>query len=169
MTEENKRFLLDDVDELVRIILEEKQDISAVRLHKSVYLLYSYYGMTYGQLSKELVDERSEIEYNYPKRLVDVSFEAWKYGPVSPKVQKRLKRGDYFPLGIIDRHSFLTSEEKDVLDFLKDLIKQINDMSDYGLIDRVRQDEVWRKVYKRTEDKTMDNSEIINYYLKEYQ
>lgn len=171
--EENRRYFFKDINELIRYILEKKENVGQLRLQKTLYLLYAYYGSTYGQLEKEEDPEKyevnSEVEVNYPKELFPAEFEAWKYGPVIFDVYVKDKNSEYELVEFLPEFEPNEAYEEDVLLFLDDIIEQINDMSDFTLVDRTHQDKAWKETYKPNTYRTkMNNEDIIREYVEEY-
>ncbi|MDN6291284.1 MAG: DUF4065 domain-containing protein [Tetragenococcus koreensis] len=151
--------------------MEKREDIGQLRLQKTLYLLYAYYGATYGQLDTENGQD-SEVEVDYPDELFDASFEAWKYGPVIYSVYKKDKENYYDDnLEKLPKFEINKNYEKDVLLFIDELLDQINEMSDFTLVDRTHQDNSWKVPYNKNKGQyaiPMSNSEIIDEYVKEY-
>lgn len=174
MSNHKRKYFFEDVEQLIRYISEKREDIGQIRLQKTLYLLYAYYGAGYGQMETEVdvpKDElNSEVEIDYPKELFEASFEAWRYGPVIYDVYVNDKNSHYDDIEKLPEFTPENLYEKDVLLFLDGLLEQINDMSDFTLVDRTHQDEAWKKRYKDGEYRTeMDNREIIEEYAKEYE
>lgn len=171
MFEEDRKHFFNDVEELIKIIKEKKENVGQLRLQKTLYLLYAYYGATYGSLDTEN-EQESEIEINYPNELFDASFQAWKYGPVIYDVYTKDKE-NYYNDNLESLPEFKINEdyEKDVLLFIDELLEQINEMSDFTLVDRTHQDDSWKIPYYENEGELgipMDNNKIIDEYIKEY-
>lgn len=98
-----------------------------------------------------------ELESNFSEYLFDSNFEAWKYGPVDRDIYELFKQDK------IDEQQSLTSESDTVLSFIKDICSQAFEISDFALIDLVKQDFVWQNKYYNKE-KNMNNEEIIEEY-----
>ncbi|MDT2904151.1 type II toxin-antitoxin system antitoxin SocA domain-containing protein [Lactococcus lactis] len=145
---------------LVNHILSKIEITSSIRVLKVLYLLYAYYGATYGSLKYD--DDEFE---KYPSRLFDADFEAWQYGPVDCEVWSDYKYDKF------EKKEFLgnTSQEKDVILFINDLITQMNEVNDFGLVERTHQDTSWSNVYRVGEKHIkMDNDKIVEEYIEKY-
>lgn len=74
---------LTTVENIIALMKEEIENISPLRLQKTLYFLFAYYGASYGQLSKSKEYKVTQNEsLNLPEYLFDAQFEAWQYGPV---------------------------------------------------------------------------------------
>ncbi len=57
--------------------------MTPLRLQKTLYFIFAFYGATLGQLNSENEgDSKFEGSSDYPKYLFKENFEAWQYGPV---------------------------------------------------------------------------------------
>ncbi|MDN6342375.1 MAG: hypothetical protein L0J49_01760, partial [Lactococcus lactis] len=70
MLSQKRKYFFDNIEGLIRYIMEKREDIGQLRLQKTLYLLYAYYGATYGQLDTENGQD-SEVEVDYPDELFD--------------------------------------------------------------------------------------------------
>lgn len=145
---------------LVNHILSKIEINSSIRVLKVLYLLYAYYGATYGSLKYD--DDEFE---KYPSRLFDADFEAWQYGPVDCEVWSDYKYDKFVKKEFLGN----TSQEKDVILFINDLITQMNEVNDFGLVERTHQDTSWSNVYRVDEKHIkMDNDKIVEEYIEKY-
>lgn len=145
---------------LVNHILSKIEINSSIRVLKILYLLYAYYGATYGSLKYD--DDEFE---KYPSRLFDADFEAWQYGPVDCEVWSDYKHDKFVKKEFLGN----TSQEKDVILFINDLITQMNEVNDFGLVERTHQDTSWSNVYRAGENHIkMDNDKIVEEYIEKY-
>lgn len=153
-----------DVDTLVEYLYSIKPDITPLRLQKSLYFLYAYYGAFYGKMGQD--DEKNEVSESYPKHLFPAKFEAWKYGPVIFDVYQKNKANAYALL----EHDF-SKYATDVLEFLNELIEQLNSVSDFSLVERSHIDESWKTAYQSSmgyDHTEMDNDSIVAEYAEKY-
>ncbi|HHT7008797.1 TPA: Panacea domain-containing protein [Bacillus cereus] len=140
-------------------------EISPIKLQKSLYFLYAYYGSAY--FNQDFEGESEGVQN--PKTLFFAEFEAWKYGPVIRDIYLLHKNGTIgtdikIKNAIIEMEKHM--EEKR---FVDDLFKQIDSVSDFSLIDRSLQDFTWQKAYKSTDKiKHMSNENIIEEYKERY-
>lgn len=151
-----------DKTTLVNHILFKIDINSSIRVQKLLYLLYAYYGATYGSINNQEGFEEFEP---YPARLFKANFEAWQYGPVDSDVWSSYKYGQYKPV----EYNAKTPQEKNIILFLDDLIKQTNEINDFGLVERTHQDKVWSDNYKEGQRHiSIDSDSIIKEYQKRY-
>ncbi|WP_157456217.1 Panacea domain-containing protein [Carnobacterium maltaromaticum] len=157
-------YLFDSVDQLVAHIAKLSKNLTPLKLQKSLYLLYAFYGATYGSIGN---DTETDMSLNYPKRLVNVKFEAWQYGPVVREVYTKHKNDGY--KNCEDTFKAISNEEKDAVKFIDELFMQIDEISDFGLVDRTHQDDSWKDAYA-TGSKTapIDNEKLVKEYLEKY-
>ena len=142
-----------------------KSDISPIKLQKALYFLFAYYGGVYFNHDNEGESE-GVIE---PKTLFNAEFEAWKYGPVIREIYRLNKHGE---LGNDDEVQIAVDalnqypEEKM---FIDNLFNQIDSVSDFSLVERSHQDDIWERNYNTNlNKKIMDNFEIIIEYQEKY-
>lgn len=153
------------VDAIVSYLYSLKSDISPVRLHKTLYFMFGYYGATYGQKSSEYVFEGNE---NLPPYLFEGNFEAWKYGSVHRDIYNKMKDENYITQELIDSSVEEFKNYPEIKIFIDDLFKQINEVSEFILISRNHQDESWKKTYVEGEINQINNDEIIKEYVDRY-
>ena len=77
------QLVFEDKDFLVKFLYTLFETPSRIKIQKTLYLLFAFYGATYGSIESSNSDEDNEFSgQEYPKYLFDAQFEAWKYGPV---------------------------------------------------------------------------------------
>ena len=65
---------LTTIDNIIGLMKEEIQDISPLRLQKTLYFLYAYYGASYGNMSNSKEFEfTTDDKFNLPKYLFEGS------------------------------------------------------------------------------------------------
>ena len=126
--------------------------ISPVKLQKTLYLLFAMWG---GNI-KNMDFTQVELEQNFSEYLFGANFEAWKYGPIDRDIYELFKQDK------IDEQQSLTSESDTVLSFIKDIYSQAFEVSDFALIDLVKQDFCWASRYNN--GIYMSEEEIIEEY-----
>ena len=90
-----KSVVFEDKDFLVQFLYKLFEKPSRIKIQKTLYLLYAFYGATYGNLNLNEDEENEFVGQNYPKYLFDANFEAWRYGPVEKEVYANDKKGLY--------------------------------------------------------------------------
>lgn len=157
-------YLFNNVDQLVAHISKLSKNLTPLKVQKSLYLLYAFYGATYGSIVK---NEETDMSMDYPRELVNIKFEAWQYGPVVREVYGKFKSGFYNDCE--DTFEADTNEKKDALKFIDELFMQIDAISDFGLVDRTHQDEAWKSVYDpERQTAEINNEELVKEYLEKY-
>lgn len=111
--------------------------ISPVKLQKTLYLLFAMWGGNIRNMDFNEV----ELESNLSEYLFNASFEAWKYGPVDRDIYELFKQDK-----IVEQQS-LTTKSDTVLSFIEDICSQAFEISDFALIDLVKQDLCWASRY----------------------
>ena len=103
--------------------------------------------------------------------LFEPNFQAWKYGPVDYDVYINFKKEEkYKELKSIENklNEDLTEiEKRNIITFINNIINQTDELDDYSLMDRTREDKVWSDSYKNKE-KNMNPNLIINEYSSKY-
>lgn len=148
-------ILFERVETLIAYLQTKRQHLSAIRLHKSLYFLFAYYGATYGQITLE----NSESDKTYPAMLFDETFEAWAYGPVISRFVGQTMHSFDEATTLIA----LQDEYPEVFAFIDEVLADLDELCDWSLIDRSRQDLVW-KLAKQTTDHQMHSLDIIDEY-----
>jgi hypothetical protein len=160
-------YVFQNKADLANHLLAKLEKPSCIKIQKTLYLLFAYYGATYGQLKAT----SSELEtVNYPAYLFEPHFEAWQYGPVDLDVHGAIYQKVYEGLELKDEafdKALEPSEVRNIRLFIDDIIKQTNDTDDFTLIGRVCEDDAWVSVAK-SDDKTMDPQTIISEYTTKY-
>lgn len=131
--------------------------ITPLRLQKTLYFLFAFYGASYGQMSGE--DNISEM--SYPRYLFNGYFEAWKFGAVNRDIYETFQKDQ------IEGKEWAPKDEKEknVLILVNEVLKEIDKLSDFELVDRSHQDYAWSKAWNDETSNVMDNDLIINDYL----
>ncbi|MFZ3590005.1 Panacea domain-containing protein [Bacillus sp. DJP31] len=154
--------VFNSVHTVAKYLYHLNNEISPIKLQKSLYFLFAYYGALYGINKEDGVFEGSP---NSPRYLFDSEFEAWKYGPVIREVFNVNKQDGYQEVEIIEAVKEVVSKNE-VKSFIDELFNQINSVSDFGLVDRSHQDFVWKNAFKS--GILMDKDHIIDEYMEKY-
>jgi len=141
--------------------------ISPIKLQKSLYFLFAYWGQ-YIKQNKENKDS-VEVDYSeYNEHLFEEPIEAWTYGPVVPTVFSLEKQG-YLDLENTQEliEGYL---EDDIIkkEFIDNLLDQIFEIDDFGLVNLSHQDKCWQKYYIQSDEKhnrEIPKKEIIDEYF----
>ncbi len=158
---------LTTVENIIGLMKEEIKNISPLRLQKTLYFLFAYYGASYGQLSKSKEYEVTKNEsLNLPKYLFDAQFEAWQYGPVIRDVYM----GNKYSAGYNDIDFSMSKFEiedktmqQEITEYLREIIKSTLKISDFGLVERSHEDKEWKN--NITHQEIMNNDLIIKEYI----
>lgn len=87
---------------LVKLLYRLLEKPSKVKIQKTLYLLFAFYGATYGRLQDDNKGDNDFSEQSYPENLFFANFEAWKYGPVEIDVYDDLKNVSYSEMDLTD-------------------------------------------------------------------
>lgn len=161
--------ILNKMDLAKYIILKHKDyfgtDISPIKLHKSLYFLYAYWGSKI-KLSKikldDVIPEMVEMDFSdYDEELFDADFEAWAYGPVDRDVYLWHKENSIDVSWVC-----CMNIKKEILDYIDDLLIRIFNTSDFGLVDLCQEDNCWKSVYDRSFKNKINSQSIIEEYMR---
>ena len=163
-----KEFFFDDINCLIGHIVHYLDNPTPLKVQKSLYFLWAFYAATYGNIDYEEETEFSQQD-EYPRSLFKANFEARHYGPVLDSVF-----ADYHHSGgfkeLPDGHIVSDdsdSNTKEVWSFIDDLLFQINEVNDFGLVERSQQDSAWKNAYIEGQYQCkMNNEEIKEDYVK---
>ena len=159
----NNNYVFDRVDDLVEYLFSTFGDLSPLKLQKGLYFLYAYYGATYGEARRE--EGESEQDVNYPNRLFNAKFEAWTYGPVIKSVYTNNKNNQY---GDMEFYPNELNDYPDIEVFINELFGQINEISDFTLVDRSHEDVSWSQAYNAGRSTIIDDESLIQEYREKY-
>lgn len=161
-------YVFDDVHVLAKLIIKKlsKREMTPLRLQKTLYFAFAFYGATLGQLSSDNEEENKfEGSADYPKYLFKENFEAWQYGPVLRSIYRDNK---YDKGKIEEAEEWTVNGEKDqaIFDLIDQVVKQTDEMGDFTLVERSHEDKAWKVAYEDGQ-KEMDKNEIIEEYKLE--
>lgn len=160
-------YIFQNKTDLVNHLFAKLEQPSSIKIQKTLYLLFAFYGATYGQLKAT----SSELEtVNYPAYLFKPHFEAWQYGPVDLDVHGAIYQKVYEGLELKDEafdKALEPSEVRNIRLFIDDIIQQTNDTDDFTLIGRVCKDDAWVSV-ANSDDKAISPQTIISEYITNY-
>ena len=109
--------------------------------------------------------ESVEINYSkYNEFLYDDRIEAWTYGPVVPIVFTADKEG----LLNRDIEEDYLNDQIEKKEFIDNLLDQLFEIDDFGLVRLSHDDKCWQKYYIETDEKhnrEIPKEEIINEYI----
>jgi uncharacterized phage-associated protein len=158
-----RETVFNNVHTVASYLYSLNKEISPLKLQKSLYFLFAYYGALYSNQSEEGIFEGS---VNTPKYLFDANFEAWKYGPVIREVYGRNKGNEYNNEANIAMAIEEVNSNNEVKKFIDELFEQINSVSDFGLVDRSHEDEVWKEAYSK--GTSINKDDLIEEYTRRY-
>lgn len=151
---------------LAKHLKAKDPDISPLRLQKTIYFLFAFYGRIFGKLHVDNEKEEDGIfegsdDDSYPKYLFEEDFEAWKFGPVLRTVYAENKQNRIEP----EEWKPKDYKEEQVLEMFEEAIEAINNLGDFELVERTHEDVAWKNALKPTgAPGRMDKEEIINDY-----
>ncbi len=141
-------------------------DISSIKLQKSLYFLFAYWG-GFVRKAKLAAGEGQieELNEDYKEYLFDNKIEAWIYGPVVVDVYHKFDRinlaNDY------DLAQKIRALPNEVLAFIDDLLDDLFTVSDFKLVDISHSDDCWKKNFKEDDikhNREIHKEDIINEY-----
>lgn len=169
----NYIYVFDNVNTLAGYIKKCLSNPTPLKIQKSLYFLWAFYSATYGNISSD--DNKNGefgLQSHYPKYLFNAVFEAWQYGPVINSVYADYKNNQIIEVGSDELKSSMNFEDSgqqnkvEILSFINNLLDQIDDVNDFGLIRRTQQDSAWENAFNDSElHCKMDNKQIKNDYI----
>lgn len=144
-----REYFFEDIKDLIGHLKSLNPDMGPIRLQKTLYFLFAFYGATYGSIGNENNGNKDELLSEvdsgfYPKQLFADDFEAWQYGPVIRDVYFGNKNDEYECLEDKIKEEYSNNNDKDVILFLDGLVNDMKEMSDFALVDRTHQDKAWK-------------------------
>ncbi|GBD76683.1 hypothetical protein TEHN7126_2382 [Tetragenococcus halophilus subsp. halophilus] len=159
-----KNVVFSDINVLAKYVIDTSdREMTPLRLQKTLYFLFAFYGATYGQLASQNEEDMVfEGSGSYPKYLFDEDIEAWNYGPVIRDIYKTYK---YESDKINNAETWKPESDRDlnISDVIDQVIKQTDEMGDFSLVDRTHEDEEWKRAFDNDQD-YMDKDAIIEEY-----
>lgn len=164
----NNAYLFKDITELAQHLLSLNKDLTPLRLQKSLYFLFAFYGASYGQLYVSSEEPEENVfegtdEESYPKYLFPDKFEAWKFGPVNRDLYKKFKNKELIP----KKWNPKTEREENINVLFQQVLEEVDSMGDFELVDRTHDDRAWKDARTEMGDrpKEMDQEKIIEDYI----
>ena len=154
-------FYFDNVDILINHLLYKYKELPSLKLQKNLYFLFAFYSGNYQVKEKEGI---SEVSYSYPRYLFNADFEAWAYGPVIREVYNKNKNNGYSAKKFeFDMNSTI---DKEISNFIDDVSEMIMNKSDFALVDKSHEDQVWKNAIEQGNSTPMKKEDIENEYKK---
>ncbi len=144
---------------------KNKRDISPIKLQKSLYFLFAFWGQYIGKSRQRNSNVECELD-GFSENLYDETIQAWTYGPVLPQVYTLGKEGA-LNANIPENYLEDTEHNMVIKEFIDYLLPQLFDISDFGLVDLSHQDNCWRNHYNSMEEyhnNEIPKREIIDEY-----
>ncbi|OCN04705.1 hypothetical protein A4S06_10830 [Erysipelotrichaceae bacterium MTC7] len=139
----DKEYVLDknEVVNLLKSVHVSLYDkaISPIKLQKGLYFLFAFWG---GRIRKAKKTELDLVE-KYTEYLFNPAFEAWSYGPVDREVYSKNKHGALNVYDVDKAVEYLERQDDFVKSFLEELIPQIFNSGDFGLVNLSHKDNAW--------------------------
>lgn len=135
-------YLFTDKDQLVNYLYQVLVNPTIVKVQKTLYLIFAYYGASYGQLEET-------AEFPYPSYLFEANFVADKHGPLDPDVLEKQLSGAYSKDMTIGQviELFPSPEKENIKDFIQNIVDQVNKIDDWHLVDLTKQDQTWKNAH----------------------
>lgn len=156
-----------NVHTVARYLYSIKPNISPLKLQKGLYFLFAFHGAVYRNKTEEGVFEGSNGASS--RYLFDSEIQAWKYGPVVPEVYFAQRDSEsYFSHESVIEAIEEISKNEEIKSFIDDIFGQIDEVSDFTLVDRSHRDDSWQKAYQVEQSTPMDKEAIIQEYITKY-
>lgn len=145
-------FVFENVIDLAGYAKNRLDNPTPLKIQKTLYFLWAFYSATYGNIQYS-TDDQSEFDLQdgaYPTELFEPDFEAWRYGAVINEVYLAYKKHEIKELSSEDirkKISLAELEKKEILLFINNLIAQINEVDDFGLVQKAIKDSAWKDAY----------------------
>lgn len=143
---------------------KEKREITPIKLQKSLYFLFAYWGgfVRKNNTNSNYVEENIDLsEY-----LFEDTFHAWVYGPVIPKIFKMYKKGE-LQYKDIDENDVFANVSSMVKETVDSLLDELFEISDFKLVSVSHEDECWKRhfdISANEHNEVIPQEEIINEY-----
>lgn len=171
-------YVFDDVDKLAGYIENKLANPTPLKVQKSLYFLWAYYSATFGNLSSNKEEnEEFGLQPPYPSELFKPDFEAWRYGPVINSVYADYKSNNITTLNddelkgemnFDNKNEKSEGNKKEIISFINDLLDQVDDVNDFGLVQRSHEDSAWKDAYEEGAEHCKMSSEQIKADYIEY-
>lgn len=141
---------------------EEKQmQISPIRLQKSLYFLFAYWGGLVRKSSQYPLSVEENFSKTYDDYLFDADIEAWVYGPVIPEVYHETDVMSFY------NENIFKGKEK-VKEFVDGLLEELFGVSDFTLVEISHNDNAWKSNFSHVSqyhNNIISKEDIIDEYV----
>lgn len=138
------------------------RNISPLKLQKVLFFLFGEWGAFIQKASND--NDGKELQ-EYSKYLFYDDFQSWVYGPVINDVYKKFNNEKMAYEDI-----FANDNLRYVGDFIKDLAKELFELSDFKLVELSHQMQCWKKKFDTEQiyhNNIMDRDEIIDEFARQ--
>lgn len=141
----------------------EKKEISPIKLQKSLYFCFAYWGaFVRKSMNSDYVEENINLsEYLFPEK-----FQAWVYGPVIPDIF-RYYNNELLEYMDFDPDTVFNEEQNLVKETIDSLLDELFSVSDFKLVSISHEDNCWKKnfdINSSTHNTPIDPQDIISEY-----
>lgn len=152
---------------LVKYFYMKLHNPTPIKIQCALYFTWAYYSASYGCMDIEQ-SENKGTGITYPKELFKARFVAGQYGPTDNAIWFYTSE-DLIDPQAVDFTSLVTLQLPcviyDIQLFIDSILKQIDQVNDFGLVSRTHQDNAWQTAYV-ADNKLMNNELIRNDYIK---
>ncbi len=144
-------------------VLKMTNEISPLKLQKSLYFCFAYWG-GFIRYNNKYSSETKEITFDYSEILFENNIEAWVYGPVVPDVYHEKDLDKY-------REEKPFGDKTYVKEFIDNILNDVLVANDFKLVEVSHQDKCWKKNFKPNSllhNIIIPPEEIITEYAKNY-
>ena len=121
-------------------VLKMTNEISPLKLQKSLYFCFAYWG-GFIRYNNKYSSETKEITFDYSEILFENNIEAWVYGPVVPDVYHEKDLDKY-------REEKPFGDKTYVKEFIDNILNDVLVANDFKLVEVSHQDKCWKKNFK---------------------
>lgn len=143
---------------------KEKKEISPIKLQKSLYFLFAYWG-GFIKKNNDNIDYVEE-KLNLSEYLFDDTFQAWVYGPVIPNIF-RMYRDKTIDYKTLDVGSIFDNVDIIVKESIDSLLEELFAVSDFKLVSVSHEDNCWKNhfdIFSDEHNEIIPSSEIVQEY-----
>ena len=144
-------------------VLKMTNEISPLKLQKSLYFCFAYWG-GFIRYNNKYSSETKEITFDYSEILFENNIEAWVYVPVVPDVYHEKDLDKY-------REEKPFGDKTYVKEFIDNILNDVLVANDFKLVEVSHQDKCWKKNFKPNSllhNIIIPPEEIITEYAKNY-
>ncbi|MFD1550044.1 type II toxin-antitoxin system antitoxin SocA domain-containing protein [Levilactobacillus fuyuanensis] len=163
-------YVFTDKKNAAAYLYSKLENKTPIKIQKGLYFLWAFYAATYGNINYDVDAGFSDgtSSKKYPSELFKPDFEAWRYGPVDNEIWAMSKHSKISDLPATINTELGTTMQREIELFMDDLIKDIDNVNDFGLVERSHRDSAWREAFDKSNEhdhQPMDAAKIKEDYV----